>query len=346
MSRRVKNRQDIRNRGRRCGFTLIELLVVISVIAILIAILIPTLHRAVVQADRVTCAAHLRQIGSAFHEYAAQNRNRYPTPYDTAKANLQKYYVNPSNSNVFVPPGSLYGYGPAHSAPYYLPFGPEGTPAVPYNAPLGLALLYTTGFITASNTSIFYCTQPGYFGPLTLGAGYMPTAIANAKAVAGVNVSPTINWSTVYAGYCYWYQRPYIGAQNTPNPLTPDASAANGWNDDSNSNAGIVPDMKHPFVQNTYQNTSSGSGSKLAYNGQDGILAGDIDVAAGGPPNPNWTIPAGTLGAYPAAVWSNHVSASGRPAGGNILYNNGSVQWLKIDQMTPGYIFDGLYFYR
>ncbi len=342
MSSRVENRREIRRRGRRCGFTLIELLVVISVIAILIAILIPTLHRAVVQADRVTCAAHLRQIGSAFREYAVQNRNMYPTPYNMNVANLFQY-VTTSPSNVFVPPGSLYGYGPARTAPYYLPFGPEGTTAVP-NTPLGFALLYTTGFITASNTAIFYCTQPGYSGPLTLGAGYMPTAIASAKAAAGVGISPTISWSTVYAGYCYWYQRPYIGAQNTPNPLTVDASAADGWNDDSNSNTGIVPDTKHPFVQNTYQNTSSGSA--LAYNGQDGILAGDIDVAAGGPPTPNWTIPAGALGAYPAAVWSNHVSSSGRPAGGNILYNNGSVQWLKIDQMTPGYVFHGLYFYR
>jgi len=55
---------------RYAGFTLIELLVVIAILSLLIAILLPALNQAKIQAHRTACAGNLRQVGIAIHMYA------------------------------------------------------------------------------------------------------------------------------------------------------------------------------------------------------------------------------------------------------------------------------------
>jgi prepilin-type N-terminal cleavage/methylation domain-containing protein/prepilin-type processing-associated H-X9-DG protein len=61
------------------AFTLIELMVVISIIAILIGILLPTLSAARLRARKVTCSAELRQIGLAVQMYRDEWNGVFPT---------------------------------------------------------------------------------------------------------------------------------------------------------------------------------------------------------------------------------------------------------------------------
>jgi len=65
------------NRSPR-GFTLIELLVVISIIALLISILLPTLGSARDTAKTLVCASNLRQVGIAVGLYTMEHDQKMP----------------------------------------------------------------------------------------------------------------------------------------------------------------------------------------------------------------------------------------------------------------------------
>lgn len=63
---------------RRHAFTLIELLVVVAILAILAAVLLPTLARAREQGRKAVCASNLRQISQSFAQYVADYDAAYP----------------------------------------------------------------------------------------------------------------------------------------------------------------------------------------------------------------------------------------------------------------------------
>ena len=80
--------------GLKFGFTLIELLVVVSIIAVLVAILLPALGEARNQAHRVVCKAQLHQVGIGIVMYASDNNDKLSV------GNFFNYPIaNPGDSN-------------------------------------------------------------------------------------------------------------------------------------------------------------------------------------------------------------------------------------------------------
>jgi len=79
------------NRPR--GFTLIELLVVISVIALLMAILLPALRRAKRQTQAIVCRSNMKQWGLVFALYADDNNDSFPQSYAGNGVNAEEAWM-------------------------------------------------------------------------------------------------------------------------------------------------------------------------------------------------------------------------------------------------------------
>ena len=110
--------------NRLRAFTLIELLVVISIIALLIAILLPVLSRTKETARRSQCASNLRSIGQASFAYAVDFDGLLPQRAPLHNQAAQVAYAggadNTDDRELFE--GYLDGYTAEESSPaFYCP---------------------------------------------------------------------------------------------------------------------------------------------------------------------------------------------------------------------------------
>lgn len=312
------------------GFTLVELLVVISIIAILIALLLPALAKARSLALRTVCASNIRSLIQAVLIYAPQERNTYP-------------------------PSLQFNY-------------PMGGLSVYHGPPWGFALLYSTGIL--NNASFMYCpaaapalapnspnaNYPGpYFG---YGPGYLPDMLAYLEKTNVVPPSQegtfTRDWNTalenlngfdywfvVYSSYAYWYQRPN-GVATGANVNSPydghdvTVSQYGAWTNP-------ITDVRS---LHNYQYAAGGLYTQSPTDTPGKILASDIVTSQNG----SWDIADMSGSGWSAGYYCNHMGSNGAPDGANIGYNDGSVSWKPINQMSPGYDFEvnapHLNFYR
>ncbi len=120
------------------GFTLIELLVVISIIALLVAILLPALGAARKQAQAVNCMANLHGIAQASAIYATDFKDSLPIGYKGSapatewslllsgyalRVGSGEYAAEDKRSKIFQCPGASYNVGQLHFSanPFVMP---------------------------------------------------------------------------------------------------------------------------------------------------------------------------------------------------------------------------------
>jgi prepilin-type processing-associated H-X9-DG protein/prepilin-type N-terminal cleavage/methylation domain-containing protein len=127
---------------RSSAFTLVELLVVISIIALLIAILLPAMSASRAQAKTTQCLSNLRQLAMAAEEYCAAGSGVFPISYysDTRLPLVISYTwdftttTNLSTGQITVQPGLIWmglSSAPVQQCPSY--DGPSNTTADPYS---------------------------------------------------------------------------------------------------------------------------------------------------------------------------------------------------------------------
>jgi len=114
-SRGVSPAAEYGDRAPRHAFTLIELLVVVSIIALLIAILLPAMQQAMTHARVVTCLSNQRQIGLGFMAYANDHAGSWPVRSSDGAMYSVYHWGEPdfgwdSHEMIerYVPPGALY----------------------------------------------------------------------------------------------------------------------------------------------------------------------------------------------------------------------------------------------
>ena len=143
---------------RRKGFTLIELLIVMAVIAILIAIAIPSFRGMQNEARKTKAQGDCRVIKIAVESYYKNHSNQYPTAanYQTT---LMNAYPRILETNLYDPFGAtttttyVYALGTGSTGPsdakYYIIYsvGPQGTGTA--------AVDNSTGTVTTSNDAIW-----------------------------------------------------------------------------------------------------------------------------------------------------------------------------------------------
>jgi prepilin-type N-terminal cleavage/methylation domain-containing protein/prepilin-type processing-associated H-X9-DG protein len=171
----------------RHAFTLVELLVVIGIIAVIIAVLLPSLAKARRAANTVACLSNLRSIGQALTIYVSESNGYLPGSGDTSGYGL--IAKNPVGT-LINPPGVSITNIPGNVIQTEDWIGPLA-------AIMGLSIPQTNGvarFVAYCNLPQFQC--PSYNGALM--TAYIPDATAqNAGVLPALSYCEALSFMVV-----------------------------------------------------------------------------------------------------------------------------------------------------
>lgn len=286
------------------GFTLIELLVVVSIIAVLIALLLPALAKARSVAEQIICASNLRQLGIAMQEYSNEYQ-AYP----------------PTNDNM-------------------LPFGGfRASNAANGVAQWGWSLLYNGSFGVVNQKMVN--VRPGILTPNAQGINMLFSTEPGLKFTEHNQLYPTSKYFDAttglcdywawYSGYCYWVDR---GTGMSPGATLPEGYSMS-YDMRSLELKGVRnPDYSSWKFYNNYttvhmpaENPQSNPGS---------LLASDMAIMT----DPTGTVGASVQASnsfgssyIPACNHVNRPNNNYLPDGEHELYNDGSVSWVPMSHI-------------
>ncbi len=311
------------------AFTLTEILVTISIIAILMALLLPALAMAWNAAARIQCASNLRQIGIALQEYTNENGGHYPLncAFTYPMGGFRPPSEYPMQGSVTIPAWGL-------AMLYYSSFG-----VIPgYGGPYDDMTHLRPGILspTAKGIAMIFSTQPGYISM----ANEIPAGFYNAQGFL-------TDWD-FHAGYCYWVDRGTarntVDHRNKPQGYSYayDLLAIDRLRLHKSGPGGYLVN----FSQWNYYNIDTVHMPAMTPQSNPGaLLASDVAIM---------TDAAGTAGRTafgsnrdPTIPASNHVESADNnylPQGAHDLYNDGAVVWRPLSQMRVHYEQNGMYF--
>ena len=245
----ILNRRLWRCRPRQslAGFTLIELLVVVAIIALLVAILLPSLKEAREQARVAVCQSNLHQLSVGFYTYVEDARGFLP-PMAYARS-FGDYHYPPFWYEVVSPylghrPIDRFGYnGPVQIGSFgnevgakgYMacPSHPRAEPPAPGTPPPNYR--YTPQTYGINYSTVFAYRAPKELIPNPNLAAYHWTGSAKLEKIPG-----GVYMVADYAGGCGWYRCATGTCTEIYNPL------AGSWGLTYDSDGDGIADARTP----------------------------------------------------------------------------------------------------
>lgn len=262
------------------GFTLVELLVVISIIALLISILLPSLAKVRRQAQEVKCAAALRSIGQIYQVYANTYKGQYPD----------------------------WNQPPFLSSFNIWPMGQLSGPNAADNLPMGAAAARFVYLGLVKNPLYLYCptleTTDDGTGNQLFSYSTRKTNWFNPDGT--LRRQPFNGWDQVYTSYIYWacYGVDSYRSNSFPGGgfwVDPNFDSLRARSSTSKPTSVIASDMLiNPGIYNSEWPVKNNHDDSRTYKLRDPSSGGTISV---------------------------------KGYGGNVLYNDGHVVFLRTSQM-------------